>query len=262
MRKQPLEVPIVADERERVDIASSRRTLCRVFAIAALCGVAVFGVFLGLFDGIFYLVGLFNSSLAYGLGPFLLPVILAGGVYLPIRLVGGVLRRSGCSGKRTRYVVFATMAVSAVLSWLGLGLTGLGSRFGSPFLSGLARYVERRADIPAVQDWLGTLDPRDCEGQRLGDKIAPSQTFPDPPKYVPVPPALAGFAGLRGHGIILSKDDEGRPMVRVFLGGGGPIGIWGATVGPRDMPVPPSDFSEHGEERLALAPGAYVWFSE
>ena len=51
-------------------------------------------------------------------------------------------------------------------------------------------------------------------------------------------------------------------MVRVFLGGSGMIGHWGITVGLPDMPVPPSDESDFGESRFALAPGAYVWYAE
>jgi hypothetical protein len=36
---------------------------------------------------------------------------------------------------------------------------------------------------------------------------------------------------------------------------------WGLVVGGKDMPMPPSDFSEFGEQHFPLAPGAYIWLT-
>jgi len=33
----------------------------------------------------------------------------------------------------------------------------------------------------------------------------------------------------------------------------------GIEIGMEDMEIPPSDFSQFGEYRLPLEPGAYVW---
>ncbi|MBP7052313.1 MAG: hypothetical protein KBE65_14970, partial [Phycisphaerae bacterium] len=86
-----------------------------------------------------------------------------------------------------------------------------------------------------------------------------SVTMLQSPNYVPIPPSIAR---LQWRDSSLRRDDLGRPVIRIFLGGGGFIGHWGVVIGHKDMPTPPSDFSDNGEIRCPLAPGAYVWYSE
>ncbi len=72
----------------------------------------------------------------------------------------------------------------------------------------------------------------------------------------------AGLAwGLRTRAIV-PADEEGRWMARLYLGGGGMAMHWGLVIGHKDMPIPPSDTSDFGEERFPLAPGAYIWLTE
>jgi len=230
-----------------------------VLAITAVIPVLVCWFVWGLLSIIFYVDGLFNSKVAFGIGPILIPSVLVVGLLLSMRLVSCILRRCGLSTRRIRRGVLAMMFVFGLAALFGLNYMGLSLDPLSMFARGISRHVERRADIAEVQSWLSTVDPNDCEDQRLGDKIAPDRNSPHPPKYVPVPPALAD---LNGYGAILSKDDAGRPMICIFLGGSGLIGHWGVTVGDRDMPVPLPDSSELGESRFPLVPGAYVWFRE
>jgi hypothetical protein len=154
--------------------------------------------------------------------------------------------------------LLAILIVSVVATPGGLALADLGSDPWSMFAKGIGRYVERRADIPAIQDWLGTLDPSVCRGQVLRDEAAAGAERSDI-RGVPVPPSLARLDHRRSS---LLPDDAGRPSIRIPLGGGGFLGLWGVTVGLRDMPAPPSDYSEHGEQRYPMAPGAYVWYAE
>ena len=240
-------------------VAHSRRMVWRIFGMALSCGIAI-GLFIwGVLAMIFYVDGLFNSQIALALGPVLLPAVFVGGFLLPIWLVLKVPRHCGLDTRAMRRGVIVLMIGSGLASWFGLGLTRLVPDPLSTFARGVARYVEHRADIVAAQDWLSMLDPNDCEDQRLGREVASGADIRNPRKYVPVPPALGGLAR---YSIALSKDNDGRPMVRARLGGSRMMGSWGIVVGFKDMPVPPSGDSELMERRYPLGPGAYIWFQE
>ena len=195
-----MESVIVTSDREDAGVEVSRRMLLWVFGIPLLCGIPIAWFVWGVLGVIFYVDGLFNSAFVFGIGPVLLPAVFVVGILLSRRLVLRLLLRFGYDTRWIRRVVLAILIVSVIAATVGLARVGLLPAPFSLFARGLARYVDRRADIPAVQDWLGTLDPDDCQDQRLGEKIAPSRTLPDPPKYVPVPVALAGMKGHHTNG--------------------------------------------------------------
>lgn len=249
----------MTDDMKEAGVVNSRRMLWRVFGLALLCGIVIPWFVFGILGVIFYVGGLFNSRVVFGASPVLLVSVFAVGILLPRRLILRILRHCGLDTRRMRRGVSVAMIVSAVAAFCGLASMGLMVNPLSLFARGLSRYAEHRADIGAVQDWLTTVDPNDCQDHRLGDKIASAVDPGCPPWCIPVPPSLAN---LTGYSIILSKDDRSRPMVRIFLGGGGLIGDWGVTVGLRDMLAPVSDDSDLDESRFPMARGAYVWFRE
>lgn len=134
-------------------------------------------------------------------------------------------------------------------------------------MSGFRRYIQRQADIPAMQMWLDTVDPNICGEESIaivsdedgavrvapGDMDLPSPVLDLKPRYVQ-----------------LSLDETNRPMV-CLRWGSGLEGIWGLTVGRKDMPIPKTQFPtrqtlpggqvfrNRGEDRLPIADGAYVW---
>jgi len=113
---------------------------------------------------------------------------------------------------------------------------------GVIFLYGFRDRVKSRADVPAIRNWLETLDKRDYVPQHdyySADKL------PEPLKRL-------------GLGkVSLSKDNDGNPQVRISTGGG--FNHWGAAIGLEDMVIPESDLSFHYDAWLLVEPGVYVY---
>lgn len=122
------------------------------------------------------------------------------------------------------------------------------TRSWEAFMAGFQQYVHRRVDVPAVQDWLATLKPGPGR---------PGWTHPDidvEEKDLP-----RSIARLRAWGWRIDFDEAGRPTIRLAWGSG-VMGGWGLVVGHRETATPPSDFSQYGEVRQTIAPGAYTWY--
>ena len=111
-----------------------------------------------------------------------------------------------------------------------------------PFTHGFKERIRSEADIEDIRDWLRTLSKEDYTGENF---IAPQSKFPE------------SFKVLKPRYVNLDMDKNGNPKVRLTWGGG--FGHWGVEIGMEDMEIPPSDFSQDGEYRLPLQPGAYVW---
>lgn len=109
------------------------------------------------------------------------------------------------------------------------------------FTYGLRDRVRSQADIPAVRDWLKTLDKEDYAGH---------------PGYVP-PDELPESMKAGCFGIVSLYDDKnGNPVVRISAGGG--FHHWGVTIGMEDMVISESDLNSLYECWLLVEPGVYV----
>ena len=122
-----------------------------VLAITAVIPVLVCWFVWGLLSIIFYVDGLFNSKVAFGIGPILIPSVLVVGLLLSMRLVSCILRRCGLSTRRIRRGVLAMMFVFGLAALFGLNYMGLSLDPLSMFARGISRHVERRADIAEVR---------------------------------------------------------------------------------------------------------------
>ncbi|MFC1781347.1 hypothetical protein ACFLZ8_03695 [Planctomycetota bacterium] len=124
-----------------------------------------------------------------------------------------------------------------------------------PFTDGFRDRIRSEADIQDIRNWLKTLNKEDCTGELVSLFDNGEQPFerhwPDKVKW---PESLTVFEP--GY-VCLSTDENGNPKVRLTWGG--PFGHWGFEIGTVDMAIPPSDFSQWGEYRLPMEPGAYVW---
>lgn len=136
-----------------------------------------------------------------------------------------------------------------------------------PLTWGFRRYIQRRADIPAIQGWLQTIDPNACDGDWITIKAA----GPESENPVTSDPEFSSLVlDLKPRYVGLLLDEANRPMISLMWGSG-LQGSWGLTVGPEEMPTPATQPRERdilpngralyhsGEYRLPLAPGAYVW---
>jgi hypothetical protein len=115
-------------------------------------------------------------------------------------------------------LVLCWLAVVAVFAvCFLLPFTGLMPKPWETYTWGFRRNMQARADIGAIQTWLATLDPNDCQHQMLGLKVAEGVNIPNPPKYVAPPDSISC---LRPRHTDLSLDDAGRPLIRLMWGSG------------------------------------------
>ncbi|OHB65002.1 MAG: hypothetical protein A2Y77_07100 [Planctomycetes bacterium RBG_13_62_9] len=154
----------------------------------------------------------------------------------------------------------------------GLVIAGLGAYAGlffmpifssqDAFTLGLKKYAQANVDIPAIQAWLRTVDPKDCWGDRLDIRIdalseAEQATWPEAIKSLK-PPCIVN----------LYLDADRRPVVRLEWGGFDEA--YGIVVGSIDWEIPETRLGREETTNEStfhkpdytrpLAPGAYVWY--
>ena len=109
------------------------------------------------------------------------------------------------------------------------------------FTYGLRDRVRSQADIPAIRNWLKTLDKKDYVPRR--DYLSADE-MPEPLKAM-------------CFGVVsLSADKNGNPKINISAGGG--FHHWGATIGLEDMEISESDLESQYECWLLIEPGVYV----
>ncbi len=124
---------------------------------------------------------------------------------------------------------------------------------------GFREYVQNNVDIPAIRNWLSTLDPNACTGEPiyLRDTTSAAST--------PLPGIVTS---LKPDNVTLRLDERHCPMVRMAWCGFD--AAWGVTVGDKEMPTPAtlprrkvkvggSMVYENGVYRLPVEPGVHVW---
>lgn len=111
------------------------------------------------------------------------------------------------------------------------------------FTCGIRDRIKIKIDIDEIRSWLRTLDKEGLS------------KYPQNITYEKLPKSLKVLRAKTAH---LSIDENGNPMVRLIWGTG-VLRTWGIVIGMKDMDIPPSDFSQYGEYRLAMEPGVYVW---
>lgn len=200
--------------------------------------------------GVFYLCGRFSPDVLTFM--FVHMLYLGAVVLIFYCFFSGFVKLSGRRGKRTRNERLL-IAAETVIPLIFVGVLVSSFFFVDPEFSGrrqkflmlgLRDRVKNRADIGATRMWLQSLDAKDYgDGY---DRISRDD----------LPESLRG---LKDAGPMLAKDENGNAKVRLIWGSG-MMGHWGVEIGMKDMKIPPSDFSQYGEVRLALEPGVYVWW--
>ena len=242
---------------DEVSPLNRRARIWRTVLLIAILGSVLVGGPLGL---LLYIAGLLNSLAIFGSA---VPLFMLTPIAILALLIHGFSHRHDLTqGQRwTRVLITAACAAC----WIPVLLGFCGIRFegaGGMHLHGVGRYAQMKADIPAIQAWLATLDPNDCDHERLGRESPPGQTPSEfAPKSIPWPPCLAG---LRDANAMLLLDDAGRPMIQLMLGGGGFLGHWGITVGNPGMDLEAQNALGSGwmGQRKRLVSGAYAWFQD
>jgi hypothetical protein len=244
------------NENRDGNTVQSPRIPRRVVGMVVLASVAAAWLAWGFFGLFFYLLGLFNCSPLGPLPCFSPLLFLAVGWYLPVLMVRMVSRRAGLEDRKWRRRGLSAAAFLALVASFVLACTCGGVPTGA-WCRGIARSAEARADIAGIQKWLSTLDPNDLDPEGLRHKV----TNLELERYFAPPEQPVAMVRLKARAIVRA-DDEGRRMARLHLGGGGLMMHWGLVIGHKDMPIPPSDTSDFGEERFPLAPGASIWLTE
>ncbi|MCX5643490.1 MAG: hypothetical protein NTZ17_02220 [Phycisphaerae bacterium] len=225
-----------------------------MLAVVLLAILAALWLIWGPVGPVLYLAGLFNSLWAciFALLAVLL-LALSAVVSVPVLpvLLGYTLITWRRQSPRARLsLLLGTAAVGGLVVPFVISFTGLTPRPLDMFARGVARYVKTHADIEGIQAWLGTFDPNEF---RSRDMIL-EREFANAEQP-------AAMAALKANWATVRSDDKGHLTVRLQLCGSGLMWHWGIAVGGKDMPTPPSDFSDFGEQRFFLAPGAYIWLT-
>jgi hypothetical protein len=164
-----------------------------------------------------------------------------------------------------RLVLSCAVTLVALATWISVPFMQLWPPGCETFTHGFRHYMQANADLGAIRGWLNTLDPNLCTGEYI-DLYTGNDLKSRWPDTIAWPAAITRFDP---HYVQLMKTETRRPKVR--LAWGGALGHWGVEIGPEDMPIPPTEpsrkmrhpngdvYYEHGESRLPLAPGAYVW---
>lgn len=227
----------------RIPVAENRHWYYRDIGLALV--PLWFGLMLDPFGLLYYVSGWIKVPLFSGLHMSILFVPL-----LPICLLWLLMRMVRVWPRRVyprwRLLGLWLLVVLALAILFVLPFSGLSPARGPMFLRGLRQHMRAKADIPAIRAWLQTLDSGNPES---------------------APERLPAIVRLAPKGIAVSVDETGRPMLRLTWGSG-IIGSWGLVVGDERTPVAKDtmaradDFEllRASECRMALAPGAYVWY--
>ena len=116
--------------------------------------------------------------------------------------------------------------------------------------------MRAKAEIGAIREWLGTLNKEDCTHKSsimIYSTDSSKRQWPGPIDW---PESLKVF---KPRFVRLGLDENDNPKIRLFWGTG-MTRCWGVEIGSVDMEIPPSDLDGHGERRLPLERGAYVWY--
>jgi len=220
--------------------------------------------------GLSYLTGLFNFPFDFifvglvvvdDIGPvmenFLFPFVVIGCSFVIIGSVRAFINWKRYTRKK-RIVRITQLGIPILLITLYflalfIPIELYSPRF-KPFTYGFRDRIRIIADIEDIRDWLGTLNKKDCTGRYIllsSSSIPFMRNWSDSRRW---PKSLKLF---NPGSVILDLDENGNPKVRLEWGAA--LGHWGFEIGMEDMEIPPSDFRYHGEYRLPLEPGAYVW---
>jgi len=160
--------------------------------------------------------------------------------------------------RKKRFIRTAQIAISIlVITILSLALfipIELYSPSYKPFTYGCRDRIRSKADIEAIRAWLRTLSKEDCTGKTIDIRSYSFLYKSKWPDSINWPKSLTVFNP--GY-VNLDLDENGHPKIRLTWGAA--LGHWGVEIGMEDMEIPPSDFSRHGEYRLPVEPGVYVW---
>lgn len=109
------------------------------------------------------------------------------------------------------------------------------------FLYGFRDRIKSKADIPAVREWLRTLD---TEGYDDNGNSLPTDKWPKSLKVLNPPD------------IYIMRNKQGNLRIKIIWGGG--LFHWGVMIGLEDLEIPASEFVSHGAW-LLVQPGVYVY---
>ena len=240
-------------KRRLVDSFRCRWYLWDILLVAVILGI---GSLLDPFGVIEYVGGTRNEDYGffgmalltvYGLGPLALICLIA--LFLRMR----TLWPEHISSRRKVLALQALVGIG-LLSYLVSPFLPIRPPGYRIFMSGFVRYVETNADMKSIRSWLDTLEPGVCTGTTIDLRGAQGSGRGNWPNTIAWSPAVTCFDPAYA---VLSLDEARHPTIR--LEWGGVFGHWGFVVGGEKMQTPASDLSEHGEYRLPLAPGVYVW---
>jgi hypothetical protein len=260
---------------EKTTIQPKPRRLWRNIAQMAITIIVVLMV---LITEIMRPIFVYRSGLENGIGKYSdvivgwIPLVLFPFVFLLVfiqlmLLIGTLVFKIILRKKRNvrigyEPVLLFFISLLTIVAWPFLLRHGHDMRY---FTKGFHDRMERELDVPATQQWLQTLErpiasktyfvqswlPHDPESYGPDTKFIKSLDSSEWPKRMRL---------LNPHPKIVSIQPDKNKEATIRLEWSYVFAHWGLVIGPTSMQIPESDMRHGGEYRLALAPGAYVWY--
>jgi hypothetical protein len=192
-----------------------------------------------------YYDGLNETNIMFGLAFLIFPLTF---LFIAVLVVRSIFWKRYFKSKKQLWLLIIAAVLCNPIFALICPIRPPGYK---PFTAGFHQRMQNRLDVEKIRAWLGTLDSEIFDGEYY------DLLYEMNGNVLPVP-ILEEINSLSEHVHYLVFYTENKmPCLRIEWGGA--LGHWGVVVGPREMEVPPSDFSDYGEYRLKLEEGVYIW---
>lgn len=241
------------NENGHINAIKSRRTTAYVLATLVSLAVVVPCLVWGPFGIVDYVTGRLNvESAVSSIKVFILIAILGllSLISVLVLVVAAFLYwRKGARRAWRNTLLLAALPSAFVASFGADYVRTSGRPPDTMFMRGLRQHMLHRADIAAIRDWLGTLNPDDVGAPGTYSNHV-SINPPDRPECI---------SRVRPHMVVVSKDSTGRLSVGLSWGDR-MVGRWGLVARREETAVELlADSSDPRTYRLPIAPGAYVY---
>ncbi|MHC4121120.1 MAG: hypothetical protein ACYSWO_26840 [Planctomycetota bacterium] len=249
------------DEKQSTAVAQAAKRQRRDSIVIFLVLPAVCTLVLSFWGWLFYLHGRFSP---YAGSRALVTILYAA---MPVFIVWTLITRlirlfdaRAIATMKKKIVIGMEILISTVFIYLFIISSFTPIRLRpwqsdhTTFMRGFRDRVKSKADIGAIRDWLEILDidNRMNPGFLRSGSGWSKMHWPD---SIDWPESIKVF---RPYFIQFPIDEDGNLKIRLCWGTG-MTRTWGVEIGPEEMEIPASDLRQHGEIRLPLQRGAYIW---
>jgi hypothetical protein len=130
--------------------------------------------------------------------------------------------------------------------------------FGRPpqkgFIDGFKERIENKPNVPAIRQWLATVDKEHCTGDWI-DVLWTDPNRPNWPDFADWPDYITEF---HPDWVCLDKDEHDNPILKLIWDGF--QSHWGLAVGHESLEPPAPTEINYDFVARELSDGVYIWY--